>query len=118
MGKQKLSPIRDGIRIAKSILYVAQAYNPVLLYAALMGLTFIPATIILGWVIYNRLIYDVWHSGYALFGTMLFLFASQSMAVATLSMLLKRSEKRMKRESCPILIHSHSEFPRRSEKSP
>ena len=55
----------------------------------------IPALGILGWVVYRRYVFSVWHSGWALIGSMLFLFAAQAIAVAAISALMKRSEKRI-----------------------
>jgi len=94
VGRQKLSSLRDGIRIATSTFRLTGLYNPVLLFSAVMALAIAPATVILAWVIYERLVLSIWHSGYALFGVMLFLLASQAFSVATISILIKRSEQR------------------------
>lgn len=96
-GIQKLSRIKDGFRIATSILKLARAYNPALLFSTLAATAFIPGIIILAWVAFRVIFYGTWHSGYALFGTMLLLFGSQGLAVATISVLLKRMEQRIKR---------------------
>ena len=95
LGRRKLSAIRSGVTIATSIVRLANAYNPVLLYSGLLTLSAIPAISLLGWVVYERLVYNIWHSGYALFGVMLLLVAAQAFSVATMSLLIKRSEHRI-----------------------
>jgi glycosyltransferase involved in cell wall biosynthesis len=96
LGKQKLSSLKHGIRIATSILRLANAHNPVLLYSGVVTLVSIPAAMTVAWVIYERLAHNVWHEGYALFGTMLFVIAVQSLSVATISTLIQRSERRIR----------------------
>ncbi|MEM3437495.1 MAG: glycosyltransferase family 2 protein [Nitrososphaerales archaeon] len=98
VGKQKLSRWRDGFKILLSVINLARRYNPVLLFSSIAALTGIPAIIILLWVLYENLVNHVWHSGYALFGVMLLLLASQGLTVATLSILFKRIERRLLNE--------------------
>jgi glycosyltransferase involved in cell wall biosynthesis len=95
LGRRKMSGIRSGVTIATSIVRLANTYNPVLLYSSLLTLSAIPAASILGWVVYERLVRNIWHSGVALFGVMLLLVATQSFSVATMSLLIKRSEHRI-----------------------
>ena len=95
IGKRKLSTWRHGFGILFSIIGLAGRYNPVLLFSAVSALSIIPAVTMLAWVVFRQLTAGVWHSGWALLGVMLLLFASQSLAVATLSILLKRMEKRI-----------------------
>ena len=95
LGRRKLSGLRSGATIATSIVRLANAYNPVLLYSGLLTLAAVPAASILGWVVYERLVYNIWHSGFALFGVMLLLVAAQAFSVATMSLLIKRSEQRI-----------------------
>ncbi len=47
------------------------------------------------WTLYQKLAFDVWHSGWALFGATLFLVATEGAAVALGSLLTKRSEQRI-----------------------
>jgi dolichol-phosphate mannosyltransferase len=98
VGKQKLSRWRDGLKILFSVINLARKHNPVFLFSSIAGLSIVPATIILLWVLYENLVNHIWHSGYALFGVMLLLFASQAITVATISILLKRIEKRVLNE--------------------
>lgn len=97
VGNKKLGTWREGIRILASVLNLAWMYNPALLFSAVASLAIFPALVILGWVILEVLMLGIWHSGWALFGVMLLLLATQALAVATISMLLKRMEARTSR---------------------
>jgi dolichol-phosphate mannosyltransferase len=97
IGRKKLSSVRHGMTIGSSILRLANAHNPVVLYSSFIALSGVPALIILSWVAYERLFKNLWHTGYALFGVMLLLLSLQSLAVGTISILVKRSEQRIMR---------------------
>jgi dolichol-phosphate mannosyltransferase len=103
IGTQKLSSLKDGVRILTTILRLANIHNPALLYSGVASLAAVPGGVILAWVMYRTLVYNVWHSGYALFGVMLFLLGMQAFAVATLSIILKRSDQRLSRSLRRIL---------------
>ena len=94
MGKAKLS-WRNGFEILSSVVGLARKYNPLLLFSAFSLLSIIPAAVILSWVVFSQLALGVWHSGWALMGVMLLLFAIQALAVGTMVLLLKRTEKRI-----------------------
>jgi dolichol-phosphate mannosyltransferase len=94
LGKPKLS-WRNGFEILSSVISLARKYNPVFLFLALSALSIIPALGILSWEFFNEIVNGTWHEGWALLGVMLLLFASQAFAIATLSLLLKRVEKRI-----------------------
>jgi dolichol-phosphate hexosyltransferase len=94
LGKAKLS-WRNGFEILSSVVSLARKYNPLLLFSAFSMLSIIPALAILGWVFFNQFTVGVWHSGWALIGVMLLLFASQALAVGSVVALLKRTEKRI-----------------------
>ncbi len=96
MGKAKLS-WRNGFQILSAVVNLARKYNPVLLFSVFAVLSIVPAVVILGWVILSYLLLGIYHSGWALLGVMLLLFASQAIVVATTVLLLKRSEKRILR---------------------
>jgi len=98
VGRQKLSAWKHGFQIIRTVFGLAQRYNPALLFSAFIALAFIPALIILGWVALEVLLYGVWHSGYALSGLMLLVLASQGLTIATISLLLRRTEKRIIRQ--------------------
>jgi len=95
VGRRKLGTWREGLRILVSVVNLARIYNPALLFSAVASLSMIPACVILGWVALEVLFWGVWHSGYALTGMMLLSLASQALTVATISILLKRMEKRI-----------------------
>jgi dolichol-phosphate mannosyltransferase len=95
IGRQKLSSLKDGFRILTTLFRLANIHNPVLLYSGVASLALIPSAAIIIWVLYRLIVYHVWHSGYALFGAMLFLVATQAFAVATLSIIIKRSYQRL-----------------------
>jgi dolichol-phosphate mannosyltransferase len=94
IGKPKLS-WRSGFAILSAVIGLARKYNPLLLFSAFSMLSIVPAVIILGWVVVRQLAFGIWHSGWALLGVMLLLFASQALAVASTVLLLKRTEKRI-----------------------
>ena len=95
-GKAKLGT-RHGLRILSTLLWMAYYNSPLFIFGVLSALLAIPALGILGWVVYWALVSGVFHSGYALFGVMLLLLASQGLAVALMSLVTKRSEYRLRR---------------------
>jgi len=92
--KRKLSTW-NGFGILIAVVKMAWKYNPIFLLSALGGLVLIPAFGILGWVAYQQFFAGVWHSGWALIGVLMLLFASQAIGVATISALMKRMEQRI-----------------------
>ncbi len=103
IGKPKLS-WRNGFQILLAVVGLARKYNPLLLFSAFSVLSIIPALGLLGWVAFQYFFFAVWHSGWALIGVMLLLFASQALAITTTVLLhsnnyngsaLKRTEKRI-----------------------
>ncbi len=96
MGKAKLS-WRNGFQILSAVVNLARKYNPVLLFSVFAVLSIVPAVVMLGWVILSYLLLGIYHSGWALLGVMLLLFASQAIGITTTVLLLKRSEKRILR---------------------
>ena len=95
VGKRKLSTWRHGFEIIAAILGLARRYNPVLLFSAIATLSIFPASIILGWVGLNLLLAGVFHNWWAMLGLFLLLLAFQALAVSTVSILLKRTERRI-----------------------
>ncbi|MCW4023423.1 MAG: glycosyltransferase family 2 protein [Candidatus Bathyarchaeota archaeon] len=87
----------NGFGILFAVLRMAWKYNPVLLFSMFSALAGLPAFAILGWVAFEQLVVGFWHSGWALMSVMLLLFASQAVAVATMSILIKRTEQRISR---------------------
>jgi len=99
VGYQKLSSLKHGFQIIRTVFGLARTYNPALFFSGLVTSAVIPASLILGWVAFEVLLNGVWHSGYALTGLMLLVLGSQGLAVATISLLLRRMEKRMMKKS-------------------
>jgi len=85
----------SGFEILAAILGLARRYNPVLLFSAIAALSIFPASLILGWVGMQLLLFGVFHNWWAMLGLLLLLLASQALAVSTVSILLKRSERRI-----------------------
>jgi dolichol-phosphate mannosyltransferase len=98
MGERKLSTWRNGLSILRAAFTLARRYNPILLYSALTGLSIIPAAVVLGWVALDKLTTGVFHSGWALAGTMLLLVAAQAFTLASVSILTRHSERRLMHE--------------------
>lgn len=94
IGKSKLSTI-NGFGILTSVIKLAWRHNQILFFSTLASLTMFPALAILAWVFFQQGVSGVWHSGWALIGTLLLLFASQAIAVASISTLIKRMEQRI-----------------------
>jgi hypothetical protein len=94
IGKSKLSAI-NGFGILTNVIKLSMRHNPIFFFSAVASLTIIPGLGILGWVLYQQYLTDSWHSGWALIGVLLTLFATQTIAVAAISALMKRAEQRI-----------------------
>ena len=94
VGDQKLKKL-DAFRILSTLLWMANYSNPLLLFGGIGSLCIIPALAILGWYGYLAVFRASWHFGYILLGTVLFLFAAQALAFSLISLLIKRSERRI-----------------------
>jgi glycosyltransferase involved in cell wall biosynthesis len=94
IGKSKLSAI-NGFGILTNVIKLSMRHNPIFFFSAVASLTIIPGVGILGWVLYQQYLTDSWHSGWALIGVLLTLFATQTIAVAAISALMKRAEQRI-----------------------
>ena len=94
LGKQKLRK-RDAFRILSTLIWMANYFNPVLLYGGIISLAAIPAAGILIWAFYQYVFFNIWHSQYVVVSGILFLFAAQAAAVSMMSLLVKRSESRI-----------------------
>lgn len=97
IGEAKLSTVRHGFEIMTSILKLARRYNPTLFYSLMGGLTALPGLTILAWVALQYMLLSVWHSGWAVLGVVLLLFASQAVTLGAVSAILRRIERRIVR---------------------
>lgn len=95
IGYQKLSSWKHGFQILTTVWSLARSYNPVFLFSVFSALTVIPGIVTLLWVFVQWLVSGVWHSGWALFGAILILVATQAFTISTVAVLLKRMEQRM-----------------------
>jgi len=97
VGQAKLSTVKHGFEIMTSILNLARRHNPTLFYSLMASLTALPAFPILAWVAAQYILNGVWHSGWAVFGVVLLLFASQAVTLGAVSAVLRRIERRIVR---------------------
>jgi dolichol-phosphate mannosyltransferase len=98
IGKEKLATWRHGLEILYMAFRLARRYNPILLYSGIAGLSIIPASALLAWVILERVSRQTWHQGWALAGVMTLVVAAQAFTLASLSILLKHVEKKLLNE--------------------
>jgi glycosyltransferase involved in cell wall biosynthesis len=97
IGKGKLSTWRDGRAIISAAFTLAWRYSPVLLCSGLAGLFAIPAASVLLWVLLEYFTRAAWHLGWALFGTVLLILATQALTLTAISLLVKNAERRILR---------------------
>ena len=98
IGTRKLNTWKHGLAILSAAFGLARRHNPIFLYSSIAGLSIVPATLILGWVVLEQLTKLTFHSGWALAGIMLLLVAVQAFTLASVSILTKHSEERLMRE--------------------
>jgi dolichol-phosphate mannosyltransferase len=98
IGARKLNTWRNGFDILSAAFGLARRHNPILLYSSMAGLSLIPAAFILGWVVYEQLAMQTFHSGWALAGIMMLLVAAQAFTLASVSILTKHTEDRLTKE--------------------
>ncbi len=98
-GEKKLRSWRDGMRILLTVFKVAWLYNPVFFLSAIGSILTIPGIVILIWQLYIRYMYgaEKWSFGWAWLGLILLVIGLQAFTVATISLLLKRLERRILR---------------------
>lgn len=94
IGARKLNTWKHGFVILSAAFTLARRHNPILLYSSIAGLSAIPATMILGWVVLQQLTRRIFHSGWALAGLMFLLVAAQAFTLASVSILTKHTEER------------------------
>jgi hypothetical protein len=69
--------------------------NPLLLFGGLVSLSAVPAAVLLLYTVYERWMFGIWHSGYALLGAILMFLAIQGAAMSLMSLMTKRSENKI-----------------------
>jgi len=95
VGKRKLSTWRHGLEILSSVFGLARSYNTIFFFSLLAALATVPGALAVGWALYSKLFLNRWEFNWLLFGSILFLFGALGWAVATISILLKRMERRI-----------------------
>jgi dolichol-phosphate mannosyltransferase len=97
IGRAKLGAWRGGFEILRAVIWLARAYNPAFLFASLASLLAIPGIAITLWELYLRYVYgaEAWSFGMAWLGLFLLIVGIQGFSVATMSLMLKRMERRI-----------------------
>ncbi len=98
-GEQKLSSLKHGPQILGSVVKMGRVNNPVFLFTGLASLFLVPGLFLLAWTFWDLLLFSVYHEMYLIGGIVLSLLASQAFTVSTVSLLLKRMEKRLTQKS-------------------
>jgi dolichol-phosphate mannosyltransferase len=98
VGLKKLNGWKHGFQIVRAVFGLARVYNPAFLFSVIAVLAGIPASVLLGSVTIDIVLHGAWHGDRALFGIVLFLVALQTFTIASISLLLKRMERRVVRE--------------------
>lgn len=96
LGRKKLR-LSDGFRIVATALRTAWLYNPIFIFSALAAAFAAPGAAILLWQLTLRYLYgsDAWSVGWSWLGLVLLVIGLQGFTVSTISLLLKRVERRI-----------------------
>jgi dolichol-phosphate mannosyltransferase len=99
IGRRKLQSWKDGFNILVTVFKMAWLYNPVFLLSAIAALLAVPGALILIWQLYIRYVFGAerWSLGWAWLGLVLLVIGLQGFTLATISLLLKRVERRILR---------------------
>jgi dolichol-phosphate hexosyltransferase len=114
VGKRKLSTWKDGTKIFTSIFRLAHDFNPVFLYSLLAALMTVPGIALLCLAAFSRLgdaqmlLSDL--------GLVFTLFGGQALFVGGISLLVKRSERRISRQIHALKLVSEKSSPLLHEK--
>jgi hypothetical protein len=98
VGRQKLSTWKDGPRILSATFQLARLYNPAFIWSFIAGLTAIPGVALLLFELYRWLSEGRFGIGVTIMGVALVLFGSEALAAGTISVLIKHSEGRLRRQ--------------------
>ena len=95
--KRKLSTWRAGFFIISTVTRMAWLYNPVFLVSSITALFTVPGAAILLWQISSVYLYGskAWSIGWPWLGLILLVIGGQGFTISSLSLLLKRSERRI-----------------------
>jgi hypothetical protein len=76
-------------------LDLARAYNPAFLFSSLAATLAVPGAVLTLWELYSRYAYGTWSLGIAWLGLVLLVVGLQGFTAATISLMLKRMERRI-----------------------
>lgn len=99
VGRQKLRSLRHGWQIIRTLFSLARQYNPVLLFSGAIAFAAVPAFFMLGWTLFEAILFGVWSSSRALAGLILFVFAFQGFTIAAVALMLRNMEKRLMKQA-------------------
>jgi len=96
-GAGKLRALADGFRILLTIVKTMWLFNPVFLFSSLAALATVPGAFILLHQLTLRYFYGAvgWSEGWTWLGLVLLTIGLQGFTVSTISLLLKRMERRI-----------------------
>jgi dolichol-phosphate mannosyltransferase len=95
IGRKKLKSLRDGVAILANVLSLARDYNPMFLFSSLATIFVIPGALLTLWQLYLRYVYGTWSLGITWLGLVLLVVGLQGFTVATISLMLRRMERRI-----------------------
>jgi dolichol-phosphate mannosyltransferase len=97
VGRRKLKTFRDGLRIMYEVVQLARTYNPVFLFSTLASALAVPGAALTLWQLYLRYTHGAgaWSLGAAWLGLILLIVGLQGFTAATISLMLKRMERRI-----------------------
>lgn len=97
IGEGKLKTWREGFGILAAVIRMAWLYNPIFIFSSIASLLIIPGAFILFEQLLLRYLYGekMWSLGWSWLGLVLFIAGLQGLTVATISLMLKRMERRI-----------------------
>ncbi len=99
VGASKIRSWKDGFGIILTVFKMAWLYNPIFLISALATLFAFPGAAILLWQLILRYLYgaEAWSIGWTWLGLILFIVGLQAFTVSSISLMIKRMERRILR---------------------
>ncbi|MEM2178051.1 MAG: glycosyltransferase [Candidatus Methanomethylicaceae archaeon] len=98
IGKGKLKTWREGFGIILAIIKVAWLYNPIFIFSTIASIMIFPGALILFHQLLLRYFYGEWSLGWSWLGLILLIIGLQGLTIATISLLLKRMERKILRK--------------------
>jgi glycosyltransferase involved in cell wall biosynthesis len=97
-GKQKLSSMRHGPKIISSVMNLARANSPVFIFTIIVMLAYISAMALFLWSFWDYFQNGIVDEYYFLMGVFFALLAVQAFMISTVTLQLKRMERRIMRK--------------------